>query len=220
MMKDITGYEGLYAITDNGEVWSYRNKKFLKKKENPNGYYYAELWRNNKGKGFRVNRLVAEAFIPNPNNYPCVNHKDENKLNNKVSNLEWCTYKYNNNYGTCTERMRKTLTGRRLSEEHRAKISAANKGKIHPKGWSHSEETKAKISESNSERRKAVKQSAKDGSVVAYYKSIWEASKQTGISSSQITGCCNQKKDYKTAGGYLWSFATENAFDEWLEQNQ
>lgn len=118
------------------------------------------------------------------------------------------------------KKLRAALSGREITEEHRAKISAANKGKIHPKGWNHSEETKAKISESNAERRKAVKQSAKDGSVVAYYKSIWEAAKQTGISSSQITGCCNQKKDYKTAGGYLWSFATENAFDEWLEQNQ
>ena len=56
-----------------------------------------------------VHRVVADAFIPNPNNYPCINHKDENPANNKVENLEWCTYKYNNNYGTFAERRRKTM---------------------------------------------------------------------------------------------------------------
>ena len=204
MMKDITGYEGLYAITDNGEVWSYRNKKFLKKKENPNGYYYAELWRNNKGKGFRVNRLVAEAFIPNPNNYPCVNHKDENKLNNKVSNLEWCTHKYNNNYGTCTERMRKTLTGRRLSEEHRAKTGMCHLGK------KHSEEHKRKAGEALGHPVECIETGER-------FRSSNYAQAMTGI--HHINDCC--KGNRKTAGKFHWKFVpkTGKHIDIYIESH-
>ena len=69
------------------------------------GYLIASLWNKMKRKYYLVHRLVAEAFIPNPNNYPQVNHKDENPSNNSVDNLEWCTPKYNANYGTRNQRM-------------------------------------------------------------------------------------------------------------------
>jgi hypothetical protein len=64
----------------------------------PKGYLRLGLCKNGKIKYYSIHRLVAEAFIPNPNNYPCVNHKDENVQNNNVENLEWCTHKQNNNY--------------------------------------------------------------------------------------------------------------------------
>ena len=102
-MKDIVGYEGLYAITRDGRVWSYRNNKFLK----PGlvgGYHQVNLCKEEKKKRYYIHRLVAEAFIPNLDNLPQVNHKDECKSNNCVENLEWCDAKYNNNYGTHTER--------------------------------------------------------------------------------------------------------------------
>ena len=67
-------------------------------------YKRVNLCINGVGHKKTIHRLVAEAFIPNPNNYPCINHKDENKENNNANNLEWCTYKYNSNYGTCRER--------------------------------------------------------------------------------------------------------------------
>ena len=102
--KDIKDYEGLYAITRDGNVWSYRSNKFLKP-ELVRGYYYVSLYKEGKGKNFRIHRLVAEAFIPNPEGLPQVNHKDECKINNCVSNLEWCDAKYNANYGTRTERI-------------------------------------------------------------------------------------------------------------------
>ena len=108
-LKDVKDYEGEYAITRDGRVWSYKSNKFLKP-ELVRGYYYVSLYKEGKGKNFRIHRLVAEAFIPNPDNKPQVNHLDENKLNNSVSNLEWATAKENSNYGTRNERAAKKLS--------------------------------------------------------------------------------------------------------------
>lgn len=105
-MKDIKGYEGLYAITSCGKIWSYRRKKFLKSYIAGAGYEYVSLIKDNKKKNYRVHRLVAEAYIPNPDNLPEVNHKDEVKTHNWVNNLEWCDKKYNVNYGTRNEKLR------------------------------------------------------------------------------------------------------------------
>lgn len=103
-MKDIQGYEGLYAITDQGQVWSYRKKKFLTPRLK-HGYYQVHLTdRDGKLIDYAIHRLVAQAFIPNPENKPTVNHKDENGLNNDVSNLEWATYSEQVNYGTRNQR--------------------------------------------------------------------------------------------------------------------
>ena len=102
-MKDIKGYEGLYAITEDGRVWSYRKKRYLKPQMARN-YYTVDLQMDKIRKHCFIHRLVAEAFLPNPENLPQVNHKDENKLNNNVDNLEWCDTKYNLNYGTQKER--------------------------------------------------------------------------------------------------------------------
>ena len=107
-MRDIKDYEGLYAITEDGNVYSYISKKYLKPTLDK-GYYRITLYKNGKIKRYLIHRLVAEAFIPNPDNLPCVNHLDEDKKNNCVSNLEWCSYEYNNNYGTRTERVSKKL---------------------------------------------------------------------------------------------------------------
>ena len=104
--KDIKDYEGLYAITRDGRVWSYRSNKFLKPRL-VRGYHQVILCKEGKGKTYYIHRLVAKVFIPNPDNKPQVNHLDENKLNNSVSNLEWATAKENSNYGTRTERSNK-----------------------------------------------------------------------------------------------------------------
>ena len=100
-MKDIKGYEGLYAITSCGKVWSYRNECFLKPYLNKKGYMRVCLRKDGEKKMYSLHRLVAEAYLPNPENLPEINHKDENKTNNCLQNLEWCDHKYNINYGTC-----------------------------------------------------------------------------------------------------------------------
>ena len=108
-MKDIKGYEGLYAITSCGKVWSYRRKKFLKPVANRVGYFYVNLCINGNHTSYAIHRLVAEAYIPNPENLPEINHKDENKENNCLQNLEWCNRKYNINYGTRNDKLKKPI---------------------------------------------------------------------------------------------------------------
>lgn len=107
--KDVKNYEGLYQISNKGRVKSLgndrsRKEKILKLLTNKKGYLQVNLYINSKMKTFRVHRLVAETFIPNPNNYPEINHKDEDKTNNCVENIEYCTHEYNSNYGSRTER--------------------------------------------------------------------------------------------------------------------
>lgn len=109
-MKDVKGYEGKYAVTSCGKVWSYISKKFLSPRITKAGYYEVQLHKDHKPKQFRVHRLVAEAYINNPENKPEVNHKDENKLNNCINNLEWSTPKENMNYGTRSKRMSKKMS--------------------------------------------------------------------------------------------------------------
>lgn len=111
--KDVKGYEGKYQVSNLGNVRSlnYRNTgeiRILKPRKNKEGYFDVKLSDEHRGvKTYRVHRLVAEAFIPNPNNHPCVNHIDETRDNNNLDNLEWCTFKHNSNHGTLPQRLRK-----------------------------------------------------------------------------------------------------------------
>lgn len=110
--RPVVGYEGLYEVSSYGRVRSLdrydsRNhfiKGRIMKFRNCRGYLRVTLCNNGLYNQISVHRLVAQAFIPNPDNLPMVNHKDEDKTNNIVENLEWCDAKYNNSYGTITER--------------------------------------------------------------------------------------------------------------------
>ena len=125
--RDIKGYEGKYQISNLGRVKSLNyhrenREKILSNTPSKDGYLQVNLYKEGKRKPYSIHRLVALHFIPNPNNYEEVNHKDENKQNNTVNNLEWCTHKHNINYGTAKERMIKTQ-----------KINGKNKGSKHSK---------------------------------------------------------------------------------------
>lgn len=135
--KDKKDYEGLYEVSNFGRARSldrwvkgkngsmqFKKGRILKPAPTKDGYFRVGLYKNGKVKNFRVNRLVAEAFLEIPEElrhlkgtrYLQVNHKDENKLNNCVSNLEWCTNLYNHNYGTINERIAAKNTNGKLSK--------------------------------------------------------------------------------------------------------
>ena len=111
--KDIKGYENKYQVSNTGKIKALNYRNTGKEREismkNNKGYYEVALWKDSKRKMFLVHRLVAQMFIPNPDNLPQVNHIDENKTNNCVDNLEWCTQLYNNLYGTRLERVSNSL---------------------------------------------------------------------------------------------------------------
>ena len=105
--KDVVGYEGLYQVSNYGRLKRvFKNKKehLLTGKKDKDGYIQVILSRNQKKKHCRLHRLVAETFIPNPNDKPVVNHKDKNVLNNTVDNLEWATVSENTKHGYETGR--------------------------------------------------------------------------------------------------------------------
>lgn len=119
--KDIEGFEGKYQVSNMGNVKSLNfNRTGKEKLLNPcmmnTGYFTVALRKEGKTRQcFLVHRLVAKAFIPNPMNLPCINHKSEIKTDNTVGNLEWCTYEYNNNYGTHNSRMAESKKGTMLN---------------------------------------------------------------------------------------------------------
>lgn len=131
--RDIKGYEGYYqvsnfgrvksldrvAIYSDGRIFKYNGRQ-LKTTLNK-GYVHVKLSKHSDVKTFKIHRLVAEAFIPNPLNLPQVNHKDENKTNNNVDNLEWCTGKYNMNYGTVAQRIKNNIDYKLLGEKRKNK---------------------------------------------------------------------------------------------------
>lgn len=117
IFRPIKGFEGLYSVSNFGSVKreSTKAKKgtgnygksehIVKQRKNNKGYLVVDLYKDNIRNQLLVHRIVATAFIPNSNNCLVVNHKDENPTNNNVENLEWCTQKYNMNYGTCANRI-------------------------------------------------------------------------------------------------------------------
>lgn len=114
----IKGYEGLYEVSDKGRVRSLKfgKERILNPHNNSCGYHQVILCKNVEYKAYLVHRLVAQTFIPNPDNLPQVNHKDEDKENNKVENLEWCSKKYNINYGSRNQRVSDKMTNGKLSK--------------------------------------------------------------------------------------------------------
>lgn len=108
--KPVSEYEN-YIIFEDGTVQNTKTGKQIATQPNSQGYLTVNLWKHNKLKKFLIHRLVAKAFVENPDNLPCVNHKDKNIKNNVVSNLEWCTYAYNSQYSLADTRREREKSG-------------------------------------------------------------------------------------------------------------
>ena len=141
--KDIAGYEGKYQVSNLGRVRSLprtfldvnrRKQMFrgrvLKQMMRKNGYMVVTFYESGKFHQMMVHRLVADAFIPNPNNLPLINHKDEDKTNNRVDNLEWCSAQYNNTYNNIhyrsKEKRRKAVIQMTLDDEFVAEYESVS----------------------------------------------------------------------------------------------
>lgn len=179
MWKDIVGYEGLYQISNLGNVRSlnYKNTKECKnlvKKINNKGYEYVTLSKQKEYKPFLVHRLVATAFIQKVDGFTIVNHKDENPLNNSADNLEWCNHKYNSDYYFS-----------RHGEEFSNTIRIKKTGRI-------------------IKNNKKVAQKSLKGETIRIFDNSVMVEKELGYYRSSIVACCKKKR--KTAHGYKWEF--------------
>lgn len=199
--RDISGYEGVYQISNLGRVkrlplgkqWPYRrtHNNIRKPKITKRGYLSVNLSKGNKVKFYLIHRLVAEAFIPNPNNYPLINHLDENPQNNSVDNLEWCTYYHNCMYGHGREKQK---ASRLLNDPEK-------------KSWARAIETRDKNCNCNSS--KPVLQLDLNGSIINRYASISEAGRIGGFCTSRICMCCNGKQNKHK--GFKWIYEKDKS---------
>lgn len=210
--KDIPGYEGLYQVSNLGRVKrlpgfvrathnsrQFRQGGILCYKES-RGYNSVGLNKDGKDKYFRVGRLVATAFIPNPDGLPQVNHKDCNPRNDVAWNLEWCTAKYNNNYADHNKKV-SDAAKRRIQdpEEYKRLLERVRRQGKDPV-WK-ARQREAQLNNSNS---KVVVMMDMDGEEIKTFPSIAEAFRQTGIPSQNIGRCC--RGGIKHAGGYKWKY--------------
>lgn len=202
----VVGYEGLYEISNLGKVKSLRDnngkprEKILRQGKMKNGYLYVVLCKEGKVKTFLIHRLVAQAFIQNPNNYQTVNHIDENKENNCIDNLEWMDMKQQVNHGTCIQR-RVAHTDYKAFQEKRVANTdyKAIAAKIDYK----------EIGRKNAEKQsKRVYQYSLDSTLVAIWQSTRECGRQ-GYNQGNVAACC--RGELKSHKGYIWSYTPINS---------
>ena len=195
--RDVVGYEGLYMVSDYGRVkalerthpsvrggYYTRKEKIMKVYDNGNGYLYTRFSLNGVTH-FSVHRLVAMTFIENNECYNEINHKDENKGNNCVYNLEWCSRIYNANYGTRKERERLTKI---KNDSDRKTIETRNRLGLYG-------------------AEKPVVCFSVSGVMVAQYRSVSTASRETGINIGHICECCKGTRNI--AGNLIWKYANK-----------
>lgn len=174
--RPVVGYEGLYEVSNTGRVRSvdrydnrncFRKGKVLSPGKNTKGYLSVVLNCNGKRKTITVHRLVAEAFLLNPDNLPEVNHRDEDKTNNRVDNLEFCDHKYNLNYGTRQDKVRDTnikngyWTGLR-KEEYMKEYREKNREKIREKQREYNKKNREKIRKWNRDYMREYRKKRKE----------------------------------------------------------
>lgn len=176
--KDVVDYEENYQISNLGIIKNKITGKCLSYFKR-NGYYYVSLWKNGKQRKYRVHRLVAKTFIPNPYNYEVVNHIDENKLNNNVDNLEWCSQKDNLYKWRINHNIKPTKKKKPTKEKKEKKIN-------------------------NYHLPISINQYSLDNQFLKKWNSMMEIERTLNIKSGNICNCC--KNIRKTAGGFIWKY--------------
>ena len=178
-MEDILGFEGLYAVSKDGKVWSYKSKRFLTPQDNGKGYLFVDLYKDGKRNKRRINRLVAEAYIknPDPEKYNQVGHKDENRTNNCVENLYWTNAKENCNYGEHNKKLSQSMKDYMSNPKHRENIS------------------------------KKLSKPVFCEELNTVFESGVAAAAQLGLNQSNISNCCNGR--IQTTGKMHFHFATD-----------
>ena len=251
VFKDVLGYEGLYQVSNYGRVKSLERKnifycvlrkeylerpvkeKILSFNKNNNGYLQVCLTKNGKYCTRSVHRLVAEAFISNPNNLPQVNHKDGNKENNKVDNLEWCTAKENSRHAIKTGLKKKynnkrveqySLDGKYIKtwnsmtefyKENNLNLKSSGitvscKSKIKSAFgylWKYEGDSKIIIPKKYSYRGRSVNQYDLNNNFLKKWDNAKLIQIELGYNPMYIRACC--RKHQKTAFGYIWKYADD-----------
>jgi hypothetical protein len=207
--RDVIGYENLYQCSNlgrikslgNGKTWN-EKERILKQTIDKRGYCRVMLCKEGKQKKYLVHRLVATTFLDNPQNLPQVNHKNEQKTDNRIENLEWCTQEYNNNYGTRLEKFSNAMKGKKRTKEVKDKMSIALKGRVF------SQEHRNNICKALSiVKQKPIVQIHQSGLIVGVYDSARQVERELNINHSNIASCLKGKT--KTAGGFKWIYLNE-----------
>ena len=242
--KPIKEFEGYYEVSNMGRVRSLNYKrtgkeKILKNIGDYKGYLEIVLTKNGKQKQFKVHRLVAEAFIPNPENKPCIDHINTVKSDNRVENLRWVTYKENSNNEKTLEKFKGEnhhFFGKHHTEETKQKMSEVQKGENNPMyGKHHTEETKKKMSEAQKgekgsmygrtgekhpKSKSVVQIDQTTNEVVKVWGSTREAERIGGFCHNAISECCKNKFNrlgnniYK---GFKWMYLED--YEKLNEEN-
>ena len=200
--QTIEGYDN-YQISNYGNVKNITTGKLLKTRvNNSTGYVMVDIRNCGQRKTFSIHRLVAMAFIPNEDGFPQVNHKDENKQNNHVDNLEWCSSKYNVNYGSHNERVKeaKKLNPHTYTDEERQRMSERVRGENHwnyGNEWSEEVKTANMMSQSNRKRVRCVE----TGEI---FESIRAAARAYNVNKSKISDAITHRNRVQTCCGYHW----------------
>ena len=191
--RDIEGFEGLYQVSSEGRVICLERidinnhpvkEKILKSNKNRNGYLQVVLCKEGKHKNITIHKLVASAFIDNPDNKPCIDHINTDRTDNRVENLRWVSQKENCNNP--------------ITKVNIAKSKIGNKHPMY-----------GKISELN-HLSKPILQFTKEGEFIRKWVCARDVERELGINPTHISSCCKGKK--KSAGGFIWMYAVINGF--------
>lgn len=221
--RDIPCFEGFYQVSNLGRIKILEkrvrignNTRIIKERiANPyirkNGYIKITLYKPSCTKNFFVHRLVAIAFIDNPNNYPIINHKDENPSNNRMENLEWCTYQYNNTYGTCRQKRAKSIDYAKITANTDYAKRTANTDYAKRTANTDWESISRKLT-NNPKRSIPVLQFDLQGNFIKEFTSVMQCERE-GFYHSNVIKCCRNKfhrignNKYK---GYIWKYKDDS----------